>query len=71
MSGGNSCVNSLKPVSSVPRSTPGVPGGMLRRMDRMACVAHALGMTYTGEHAHSTQQVARMANLQVLLVMST
>mmetsp|Transcript_20633 Transcript_20633/g.64150 ORF Transcript_20633/g.64150 Transcript_20633/m.64150 type:complete len:226 (-) Transcript_20633:21-698(-) len=39
--GGNSLVNSLKLVSSAPSDTPGA----LRRIERIACVAHALLMT--------------------------
>mmetsp|Transcript_19710 Transcript_19710/g.50076 ORF Transcript_19710/g.50076 Transcript_19710/m.50076 type:complete len:222 (-) Transcript_19710:41-706(-) len=46
MSGGMSDVKALKSVSASPSSTPGAPGGMLSRMERMAWVAHALGITW-------------------------
>lgn len=45
-SGGSSRVNSFRLVSSGPRSRLGV----LSRMERMACVAHALLMTWLAKN---------------------
>jgi hypothetical protein len=41
-SGGNSCVNALKLLNS----SPILMSGQFNRIDKMACVAHALLMTW-------------------------